>query len=204
MPPKKSASQAAVSAESSFSQRHIVVEKLGTTQPGPVKDAIAQIEAAGKTVADVDGDELKTLLTSEALGKLQSCLRSNLNKLKDAGQDSPFAEYGTCTTDTDRRKFLIKFILDPSLGTYAATETTSLYTDDMDREDTMWVTEDWLAGPNGVNNPKHAKVSKRYDRYLSHEMIMEIGGNGFVIFASRMTRSLGMCYFQAVLKGGPP
>ena len=139
-------------------------QKLANSIPGPVEKAKAEVNAAGKTMEDITGDELKQLLSPATFASLMSCMRTNIKVLNTNGQPAPFQEYTQSTDDKSRRDIARKFCIDPSLGTFKAKETISLVQDELTTDSTTYKTLGWFAGPNGFNDQTIAEASKFWAR----------------------------------------
>jgi hypothetical protein len=122
------------------------------------KRAANQLPKAVQDLKDAMGDSTDP----EALKELPAPLRKKafvaMRQDLVGKFSTKFSEYKQLQQDSDKRAWLMNYIIDPSSGGSLVINETSRINQEEKNHLKMWVTIDELAGPKFYNNEAHAKL----------------------------------------------
>ncbi|CAK0807933.1 unnamed protein product, partial [Prorocentrum cordatum] len=121
--------------------------------PKAVKLARDALQVAGVDVSEVKPDDFN-VLSPKAVNDLYNAMRHHLKTRNGDG----FKEYCTVKTDSERREWLSRFIIDPKSGGCRGFSQTTCTRSITDESEIQWCTIDQLGSANWFNNAERARL----------------------------------------------
>lgn len=127
-------------------------------EPKAVVKVKEEIKKAGDELTEESVRKYIDQMDCKSRGTLFDSMRYALNVI-DGGVK--FKDYNDIKGDDleARRHWLACYILDPSMSTFSATNTTIVAQDNIADEEAQWLTESEYAGPKGINDTKLAAIA---------------------------------------------
>ena len=145
------------------------------TKPDPLDRLAAKVFAIPKSVSDVRSQIVGPMTKENIVACLETISSNDRKKLMAAidytAKDSVKKDYKN-SKRTEKNEWLAQYILDPELTSNEGVNTTTVYTEETEMDDTVLITQEQMGGPLYLNSASMAKIvceSKELDEF-PHEI----------------------------------
>ncbi|CAK0847535.1 unnamed protein product [Prorocentrum cordatum] len=153
------------SGKLSEEQKKELDKLVGKKVPPVIDRAKSQLAEKGINLADLTADQLKNELPRETMKQLfQSygyVLKTSCPLIHSAYNKK---------TESERRQWLVKYIIDPTSGGCSGKSTIELTNSTKEEGTVEWITLKQMEGPNYANDPEHAALYAQVLEERPHEI----------------------------------